>query len=50
MKKIKIIHIATEVSPFSKTGGLGDVTRSLPKALFRLGHKEAIITHYIVKK
>ncbi|HPT08492.1 MAG TPA: glycogen/starch synthase [bacterium] len=44
MKKIKIIHIAAEVSPFSKTGGLGDVTRSLPKALFRLGHKVAIIT------
>ncbi len=43
-KKINVIHIASEVSPFSKTGGLGDVSRSLPKALFRLGHKVSIIT------
>jgi starch synthase len=43
-KKINVVHIASEVSPFSKTGGLGDVTRSLPKALFRLGHKVSIIT------
>lgn len=43
-KKLNIIHVASEVSPFSKTGGLGDVARSLPKALFRLGHKVSIIT------
>ena len=44
MKKLNIIHVSSEVSPFSKTGGLGDVTRSLPKALFRLGHNVTIIT------
>jgi len=43
-KKLKIVHIASEVAPFSKTGGLGDVTRSLPKALKRLGHNVIIIT------
>jgi starch synthase len=43
-KKLKIVHIASEVAPFSKTGGLGDVTRSLPKALKRLGHEVIIIT------
>jgi len=43
-KKLKIVHIASEVAPFSKTGGLGDVTRSLPKALKRLGHEVMIIT------
>ncbi|MFA5000367.1 MAG: glycogen/starch synthase [Patescibacteria group bacterium] len=43
-KSLKIVHIASEVAPFSKTGGLGDVTRSLPKALKRLGHKVAVIT------
>jgi len=43
-KKLKIVHIASEVAPFSKTGGLGDVTRSLPKALKRLGHDVSIIT------
>jgi starch synthase len=43
-KKLKIVHIASEVAPFSKTGGLGDVARSLPKALKRLGHEVIIIT------
>lgn len=43
-KKLRIVHIASEVSPFSKTGGLGDVTRSLPKSLKRLGHDVIIIT------
>lgn len=43
-KKLKIVHIASEVAPFSKTGGLGDVARSLPKALHRLGHEVIIIT------
>jgi len=43
-KKLKIVQIAAEVAPFSKTGGLGDVSRSLPKALKRLGHRVIIIT------
>lgn len=43
-KNLKIAHIASEVAPFSKTGGLGDVTRSLPKALNRLGAEVIIIT------
>ena len=42
--KLKIIHVSAEVSPFSKTGGLADVARSLPKALKRLGHEVSIIT------
>lgn len=44
MKKLKIVHIASEVAPFTKTGGLGDVTRSLPKAQHRLGHEVRTIT------
>ncbi|MFA5109160.1 MAG: glycogen/starch synthase [Patescibacteria group bacterium] len=43
-KKLKIVHISSEVAPFSKTGGLGDVVRSLPKALKRLGQEVIIIT------
>ncbi len=42
--KLKIIHIASEVDPFSKTGGLADVVRSLPKAQKKLGHQVAVIT------
>jgi starch synthase len=45
-KKMKIVHISSEVAPFSKTGGLGDVSRSLPKALKRLGHELVIITPF----
>lgn len=46
MKKYKIASIASEVAPFSKTGGLGDVTRSLPKSLKRLGHEVIVITPF----
>ncbi len=45
-QKLKIVHIASEVAPFSKTGGLADVTRSLPKALKRLRHEVIIITPF----
>ncbi|PIR93448.1 hypothetical protein COT99_00680 [Candidatus Falkowbacteria bacterium CG10_big_fil_rev_8_21_14_0_10_43_10] len=44
MKPLKIIHIASEVDPFSKTGGLADVARSLPKAQKRLGYDVCVIT------
>lgn len=43
-KKLKIVSIASEVAPYSKTGGLADVARSLPKALRRLGHEVIIVT------
>jgi len=43
---LKIVSIASEVAPFSKTGGLADVARSLPKALKRLGHEVAVITPF----
>ena len=46
VKKLSVIHIASEVDPFSKTGGLGDVARSLPKAIKRNGHTVAVITPF----
>ncbi len=44
MKKIKIAQITTEVTPFSKSGGLADVANGLPRALDRQGHDVIIIT------
>jgi starch synthase len=37
MNQIKVLLVASEVAPFAKTGGLADVTGSLPKYLKRLG-------------
>lgn len=33
MNKYKILYLASEITPFAKTGGLADVTGALPKAL-----------------
>jgi len=42
-RKLKILIASPEVAPFAKTGGLADVTGSLPKALERLGHEVRVI-------
>jgi len=39
---LRISHLSAECSPFAKTGGLGDVVGSLPKALERRGHDVSI--------
>ena len=43
-KILNITLITSEISPFSKSGGLADVTRSLSKAIKRLNHNITVIT------
>ena len=41
---LRILMVASEAQPFSKTGGLADVATALPKALGKLGHDVTVIT------
>jgi len=43
-ESLEIIQFSSEISPYSKTGGLADVVRSLPRSLKRMGHRVSVIT------
>src|SRR5271163_4003949 len=40
---MKILFVASEGLPYSKTGGLADVVEALPKALVEMGHAVAVL-------
>src|SRR5260221_3746418 len=40
---MRILFVASEGLPFSKTGGLADVVEALPKALVALGNEVAVV-------
>jgi starch synthase len=40
---LKILHVASEVAPYSKTGGLADVLGALPRALGQLGFDVTVV-------
>ena len=41
---LKVVHVAAEVAPYSKVGGLADVAGSLPLALAKLGVECRLVT------
>ena len=41
---MKVLYLASEVAPFSKTGGLADVAAALPAALARRGHEVVLVS------
>jgi starch synthase len=48
---VKIVFVASEGVPYSKTGGLADVVGALPKALAELGHElEVVLPRYRMTK
>ena len=40
---MRIVHIASEMTPFARTGGLGDVLEALPAALAAAGHEVSVV-------
>ena len=41
---MRILLASSEVHPYSKTGGLGDMVGALAKALGRAGHQVGVVT------
>ena len=47
MRKLSIAHVASEMAPLVKVGGLGDVVSALAREQVRRGHRVlAVLPHY----
>jgi len=46
MAKLKIAHIASELSPLAKTGGLADVVNTLAREHEKMGHRVVVFLPY----
>jgi len=44
MGAMRVLFASSEVHPYSKTGGLGDVASALPRALAALGHELLVVS------
>ncbi len=42
-RPIQVLFLSSEVEPFAKTGGLGDVSGALPHTIYNLGHEVRIM-------
>lgn len=40
---MKVLFVSSEVAPFAKVGGLGDVAAALPRALAQVGHDVRVV-------
>ncbi len=43
-ERLRIVFVSAEVTPFARTGGLGDVIGALPPVLAKQGHDVCIVT------
>lgn len=43
MRRVNILFVTSEASPFAKTGGLADVSAALPRYLHRAGHDVRVV-------
>ncbi len=46
MKSLNVLFVTSEIAPWVKTGGLGDVAAALPPALRALGHDVRVLVPY----
>ncbi len=48
-RPLRILFVSSEVAPFAKTGGLGDVGGALPRALRKAGHDVRVVLPFYAR-